>query len=101
MNRCPKCDEYIYESSILSHKCHPIFLVWESENDETDAREVRAFDEESAAEKWAEEDDCNSAEYDIISGNDVEVTVKAPDGTIKKFKVSGESVPQYHADEVE
>ena len=98
MNNCPNCHEFLYET--FTHKCLPYFMVWDAEHDESDAYKVFAADEQSAAEKWAEDDDCNSADYSIVGGDEAEVFVKSPDGTITKFQVSGEATPQYYAREI-
>ncbi len=68
-----------------------------------DYSEVRASDEEEAAEKAAEEDDSNSAEYSVLKGRgDYVAWVKAAvDAKPKRFKVTGEDVPQYYAEEIE
>jgi hypothetical protein len=100
MNKCPKCGEYIFEYEQNHHKCKPCFLVWGVDDAEENAYKIHACDEESAAEKWAEDDDCNSAEYSIVSGDTAEVFVKSPNGTIKKFEVSGEAIPTYTASEI-
>lgn len=64
---------------------------------------MRAADAEEAAEKAAEEDDSNSAEYSILKHYDAQYVawVKAAAGEKpKRFKVTGEAVPQYHAEEI-
>lgn len=60
-----------------------------------DARTIKAVDAETAAMLWASEQDSRS-----VGGQTVKVTVRTPDGEIKFFQVTGESVPQYHAREV-
>ena len=89
------------------YECQPVWLVAIVEGEEQPADddycEVRAADEEEAAEKGAEEDDCNSAEYSVLKGRgDYVAWVKAAaDAKPKRFKVKGEAVPQYHAEEIE
>jgi hypothetical protein len=97
---CDICGGYIYSSR--EHKCPPVFEVQEIEyHGEDEWEEIRAVDEQDAAEKYAEKSDCDSAEYSIVSGSDAEVWVrKKGDSEVKKFMVSGESVPTYHADEI-
>jgi len=63
--------------------------------------EVHAVDAELAAERWAEDDDCDSAEYGILRGDDAEVVVTAADGTKTRWKVMGESEPTYYASQIE
>lgn len=102
--RCPTCEEWVFSKF---HKCKPIWLVAIVEGEEQpaddDYSEVRASDEEDAAEKAVEEDDSNSAEYSVLKGNDDYVAwVKAvADAKPKRFKVTGEAVPQYYAEEIE
>lgn len=102
--RCPTCKEWVFSKY---HKCHPVWLVAIVEGTEEPVekayRKVRAFDEEEAAEKGAEEDDCNSAEYSVLKGHgDYVAWVKAAaDAKPKRFKVTGEAVPQYYAEEIE
>lgn len=75
----------------------------EEQPSDNDYCEVRASDAEEAAEKAAEEDDSNSTEYSVLKGNgDYVAWVKAAaDAQPKRFKVMGETVPQYHAEEIE
>lgn len=102
--RCPKCAEWVFSKY---HKCKPVWLVAIVEGEEQPADddycEVRASDEAEAAEKGAEEDDSNSAEYSVLKGHgDYAAWVKAAaDAKPKRFKVTGEAVPQYHAEEIE
>ena len=102
--RCLTCGEWIFSKY---HKCDPIWLVAIVEGEEQPADddycEVRAADEEEAAEKGAEEDDSNSAEYSVLKGWGAYVAwVKAAaDAKPKRFKITGEAVPQYHAEEID
>jgi hypothetical protein len=77
------------------------YRVWcpERGQNSSDARRIEAFDAEEAAELWAERDDRNSAEYSIVAGEDVVVCVRCPDGKVSRWRVSGESVPNYIARE--
>jgi hypothetical protein len=79
------------------------YVVWclDDEETENDARTIEAYDAETAAETWAERDDYQSAEYRIVGGTDVTVCVKDEEGTVLRFRLSGESVPSYTAREVE
>ncbi len=89
------------------YKCKPVWLVAIFEGDEQpaddDYSEVRTSDTEEAAEKAAEEDDSDSAEYSVLQGHgDYVAWVKAAaDAKPKRFKVTGEAVPEYHAEEIE
>ena len=97
MTRCSTCAGYIYDGD--KHACPPAFLVWRPEHDETedDASRVYAFDAAAAAEKWAEESDAWDASYDIVGGSDATVCIRCPDGKVRTYTVSGETVAQYHA----
>lgn len=78
------------------------FKVWR-ENDEEfdDGRKVRALDAESAAETWADEEDWSSADYLIVSQRDTPVVcVQGPEGTVRRYRVRGESVAVYTAREI-
>lgn len=80
------------------------YVVWCPDHceSEDDARAIEAHDAEDAAEKWAEKDDCESAEYAIVGGDAVEVRVRdVESAAMSAFEVSGESIPSYHAKEVE
>lgn len=68
-------------------------------SDKEDGMLVAAFTAESAATKWAERDDAESADYSIVSGNDARVIVAEDrDGAPEhRFVVSGESCPVYRA----
>lgn len=102
--RCSTCNEWVFSKY---HKCDPVWLVAIVEGEEQPADddycEIRASDEEEAAEKGAEEDDSNSGEYSVLEGYGKYVAwVKAAvDAKPKRFKVTGEAVPQYHAEEIE
>ncbi len=104
---CKTCHNYydILESTFLpAHKCHPAWLVWDPDQGNTveDARTIYALNAEWAAEKWAEEDDSDSAEYSIAQGTSTVVCVQPKEGgPIEKFKVTGEYEPTYSAELVE
>ena len=79
------------------------FLVWcpDYGQTESDAWRIEAGDAGDAAEEWAELDDCDSAEYSIVSGKDQTVTVKScADGSVTSWRVRGEAQPVYYAHEV-
>lgn len=102
--RCPTCEEWVFSKF---HKCQPIWLVAIVEGEEQpaddDYSEVRAADEGDAAATGAEEDDSNSAEYSVLKGHGAYVAwVKAAaDTKPRRFKVTGEAVPHYYAEEIE
>lgn len=97
--KCPVCQKW----DVGAHRCPPAFLVWCSETqEEEDAQTFYASDAEDAAKEWADRDDCESAEYQIVAQKwEPTVTVKdLRDGEVKRFVVTGEAVPSYHASEV-
>lgn len=63
-------------------------------------RTIVAHDAEQAAERYAERDDWDSAEYSVVGGSPMTVQVIAPDGTITRWLVTGETVAVYSAREV-
>ncbi len=86
-------------------KHNPVFMVRCSEHDGEDDFEasqgIRAFDAEEAAERWAEDWDCADSEYPILQGDIPLVLVHDSEGNVTQWRVSGENVPTYRAEEVE
>lgn len=102
INICRICLDFLFPST-LSHRCKPIFMVWCPDDEETegDAKQVRANSHEEAAERWADENDCNS-DYRLLHGSAMTVLVRSCDGSgAQMFRVSGEAVPQYQAEPVD
>lgn len=77
------------------------YLVWRPEygQEPEDGTVVDAYDANSAACKWAERDDAESADYLIVRGSDATVKVRAVNKPTDEWEmiVSGESVPSYRA----
>ena len=75
------------------------FLIWREDESEDDARSVIAWDARSAVEDWASYDDCHSADYSIVKGDDATVLVRrdTPGAEVMRYVVSGETVAQYTA----
>ena len=98
--QCLKCGEYLYTSY---HKCAPGWLVWQLDGeDENDGLTIYGIDEQDAAEKWADRTDCYG-DYWIVQGGNPIVCVRradADDAPIAYLAVEGETVPQYHAQEM-
>ena len=77
------------------------FLVWG--DDEGDAfgrceRRIAASSHKEAAEKWAQRDDADSADYTIVGGEPETVCVQAL-GTVavRRYSVRGETIAVYYA----
>lgn len=75
------------------------YLVWcpEHSQEPEDGREITAFDHEDAACMWARREDAESADYWIVGGDGTTVGVRAPDGTEKMVRVTGEPDIRYRA----
>jgi len=97
---CKTCGKF---KSSAGHTCPPKWQVWGEDlggRDRDDALEVFAVDAEYAAQDAAEIDDAGG-DYSIVSGSEVRVFVaKEGSDKIQQFIVSGESVPQYNANEI-
>jgi len=103
METCNICREYIWSSG---HNCSPAFLCAEVEKDEKvenldglDWREVRGFDEESAAQRFGEEHDDDNF---LLNGGKMFVLVKKQGSEChpKLFEIFAEAVVDYTAYEV-
>jgi hypothetical protein len=82
------------------------FRVWRPEDDDGEfepaKRKIEAVDAEAAAEEWARREDWDSAEYAIVGQRARPVVVvQAPDGTETRWRVRGEEVPTYYAEQVD
>lgn len=77
------------------------FLVWFPDDGDTedDAVEVDAFDPEMAAEDACEE--CSRCDQGEIDSYQALVAVKAPDGTVTKWRVAASATITYIAEPVE
>jgi hypothetical protein len=100
-DRCDTCGEWKLFST---HTCHPAWKIWCIDHDETEdeAVTIYAYDADAAVEKWAEETDCYG-DYAIVQGDTPTVAVRRAEqreAPITYHCVSGESVPQYHAQEM-
>jgi hypothetical protein len=94
---CPICHRYHWTTS----PCLPIFYYnrpdWHGKDGWC---QIRASDFEDAAEKACDKMDSDN-EYEIVStGYLDEIRIKDEEGTIKRFKVEAEAVPQYRAEEL-
>ena len=76
--RCKTCGEFGWlEGGHREHRCPPVWLAYEQEHgaEPSDARRIYARSPESAAEKYAQQADADSAEYYCAQGNEVTVIV--------------------------
>lgn len=98
MSACPSCREWRWEG----HRCPPPWRVWNLDNGETEddgGVTVYALTPAGAVEKWAEDDDRHSADYNIVGGETPLVGVRSlaiPGAQAAYFWARGETVPQYH-----
>ena len=92
---CRRCNDYkVFGPSTCQCK---LFECGEPYKDEvTDWHEFYAFDAESAAEKCAEQFDCEG-DYTIIRHGSGEIWTRDEAGSIQKWEVEAESVPSYNA----
>lgn len=100
--QCPICGDWIYDWENRPHVCKPKHLLLHDYygDDWDDAFEVYAFDHEEAAEKWADETQCDW-DYCLLDGAHIDVQVKSvSDGEVKTLRLTGESVPTYSAEEI-
>ena len=74
------------------------YIIWRPENGQTkeDGRKIKALCVEYAVQDWAQREDCEGADYLIVSGQDARVMV-CNGHEEREYIVSGESVPQYRA----
>lgn len=92
--KCRQCGEYGFTES---HRCPSAWLVRREHYDDDDAQTVYADDAGEAAEKYA---DKNFADWEYpTSPIDIAVRSKT-DEAWRRFEVSVEAVPEFHAHEV-
>ncbi|KKL73881.1 hypothetical protein LCGC14_2070490 [marine sediment metagenome] len=95
--RCDTCGEYDF---VDSHECAPRWLVLNADDPDADWGIWYARDADEAGEKWAAQEDCDTAEYTIVAGTPVTLYVKPEIGTDLPVLliVSGEALPSYNAE---
>jgi len=95
---CKKCGKFAIWPE--SHKCPPLWELNEPEYDEDHWEQIYAIDEETAAEEWADKTDAEG-DYSIVDGSPAIVLIRKYGETeTKKFEVTGETVPEYRANEI-
>lgn len=95
-HNCETCGAYAVSEH---HKCPPIFLAIDIEDDGDDwdgAYKIHAFDSEAAAQKAADRMDDNCGE----GAHEREISIKDPDGIITKWSISFDYSVDYSATEV-
>ena len=95
MNVCPTCERHIIFDT---HVCLPTFRVWcpEMMDEEQDATTVHAYDHAEAAERWMSKNDDEG--YVCYRKGHMVVFVRGNnDPEPKKYRLTGEMVPEYRA----
>jgi len=92
---CKQCGEYGF---VGSHICPPLWKVSIDGYNHTGTS--HAINAGAAAEKVVEDLERDEADYAVLGGYPVTVTVTAENGDISKYTVSGINVPQYTATEI-
>lgn len=100
---CAKCDNWMMFPD--SHRCPPKFEVIDADGGYGDdpwrwAKTIYAHQPDDAAEKYADESDCEG-DYTIIRGSPATILVRDSQGNVTHWEVSGESVPSYTAHAIE
>jgi len=96
---CKTCGSWMMFPN--SHRCPPKFDVIDADGGYGKdpwqwAKAIFAHDAETAAEKYADQSDCEG-DYSIIRGNEATILVRDEAGEITRWTVTGESVPSYSA----
>lgn len=96
---CHRCGAFAI--TVAVHKCPPTHRVFVPDySEEADAVEVPAFDAEAVALKYADRYDSDRHEMGILHDG-LTVVVIGPDDTRTRFRLTGETVPSYEAEEVD
>jgi len=96
-DKCRICGDYDF---LVTHTCKPIFYITDPDWSDEEIPE-RGIDHQEAAERYAERQDRDSADYQVVGGQELFITVRAAEETEgKKFKVTGEMRAEYSAEEV-
>ena len=102
--KCDECGEWgWFNSKFMAHRCMPAWECRMETDDDNFWATVRATDAEEAAEKYADEWDCEGGEYYICSqrGEPAVVLVRKPGEQFERWSVEGEMVPHYRACKIE
>ncbi len=99
-DRCPSCGEHVLLST--HNRCKPEWL-WRTDDDPPKPgydpwSSVRAWDWDVAAELAAEVYD--EEDHTLLKGHEVTIVIRNSEGDERKFKISGETIPQYYVEQV-
>lgn len=93
---CPRCKEWKLYRDGCTCKRFECAKPWRNEVHDLNWSEVYARDSEEAAEKFAEESDCDG-DYTIIRNGSAEIWTRDGDGLVEKWDIEAESCPTYTA----
>ena len=100
--KCGTCGEWgWFNSKFMAHQCKPAWECRMETGDDDWWTKIYARDGEEAAEKFADQWDCEGGEYSICSqtnGGAVVLVKKLGDPTFERWEVHGEMVPHYSAE---
>ena len=78
----------------------PEYLIWCPYHGQSreDAARIHAQSASFAAAQWAKDRDCFTGKFELLGGEEVEVTVyDCHNATEEKYIVGGNTVPRYYA----
>lgn len=117
VEQCEKCGEWLlggvgglsaadlarqtHGGPQVRHECPPVWWCWSPDDDENsdDAVPMYASGHEEAAQRWAEQRD-RDGDYMIVRGSSKLVFVRGPNDAEYRYRVSGEFVASYSAEEL-
>lgn len=93
---CPRCKRWKLYQNLCPCKRFECAQPWRNEVPEENWSEIYAPDAEDAAERFAQESDCDG-DYIIIRNGSAEIWTRDADGTVEKWDIEAESEPTYTA----
>jgi len=100
MSFCPTCHVYLFQDEQAKHRCSPKWRARFEDDDPAETRTVRAHSAEQAAinyvqsyDEWKSNGITDDALVLVTPAND-------PDVEPQCFRVRGEYMPEYSADEI-
>lgn len=100
--KCRRCHEYAWiPCSCTRHEIAQPDTGGQHKGQvhDDDWEEVYGRDAEDIVQAWAQRYD-SDGDYTIVRGGEEEVWVRDGDGNVTRWKVTGESVPSYHATQI-